>query len=677
MSKSGAALSLECHFWIITTFSWGCSSMSCSSQRSLKLCGSSPPRCRLQSSRLRQAMAFFNMGGMQPGAVGVAAPRGPRPYDTDDAELNEWADGHLDDVALTKLAAVHPELRKKAMFITRTRDMAGNLRDPCSYICGILRKEAEGGPFGRQPPAWHQKPAQQQGPPLLTAQALQMVASPQHSAVSASSPAHVAPAAAPEVQPPWVVKALSMYSNRGALFRSLGGALSSQAMEALSRMPSAFQQACVLSMLISAQNYRDPDQFVSWFSSQVLANNLAWTSSGSTTSSAGSGGTDKKFAVILCGSICGSEWLGAGMGFEAFCEERQPFSVVERLHVAQPSPWQPVLDEVSQRLTPQVPFTSASPADAVGLLVSKAAAWRAQNVTALVVMFSPPPQQVALRPGAKFVGYHGSCSSEVWHYVAAVRVLKTHNVNVMLAHCHMSAYESESDAKLLDELFGPRWVLPPSSLRVPQVPFTVRSRPSSGQAATGVRRPVERPACADDIHGSLDTLFSASGSCDVELLSLIDLETILDKVASKQQLSELETVALSRVCVASRMQEGRIKLLQRNTLAALFGLDCWSINEHWAVKMPCNPLVNSETGIPVQTGHPEAVPCGEPRWCRSCSEYYESLTSCASPHLVREIVLRILQDTFALDQTLVQVAPVTLEDLPTHICAHPCCGVMS
>ena len=63
--------------------------------------------------------------------------------------------------------------------------------------------------------------------------------------------------------------------------------------------------------------------------------------------------------------------------------------------------------------------------------------------------------------------------------------------------------------------------------------------------------------------------------------------------------------------------------------------------------MPCDPVINCVTGIPAARDHPEAVPCGQSRWCRACGVYYDMLRMSPGVSFVKEVVARLIMDAFS------------------------------
>jgi hypothetical protein len=294
----------------------------------------------------------------------------------------------------------------------------------------------------------------------------------------------------------------------------------------------------------------------------------------------------------------------------------------------------------------------------------------------LAVVFAPPPQRTSTVQTAFLPGYHGSTSSDLWLYIGALRTLKAFHLNIMVAHIHLTQHEAPENNKSLNKIFGDPWVMSPAVLRVPQPSFTIRCRPSGNHEVTAVRRSLEKSHAAANLHASLEPVFVNTAPFELELPGLLEIESILDKHATGVPLSDVETLSLARVSQhvpgASATPASKCRLLTRMNLAAIFGLESWHLNEHWNVKMPCSPLVNCITGIPVTRDSPEARPCGEPRWCRSCSEYYDALMLGPSPHLLQEVVQRLVKDAFFADS--VNRPSIAEEDLPPHLCTSPSCN---
>ena len=67
----------------------------------------------------------------------------------------------------------------------------------------------------------------------------------------------------------------------------------------------------------------------------------------------------------------------------------------------------------------------------------------------------------------------------------------------------------------------------------------------------------------------------------------------------------------------------------------------------------------------------EIACCGHGRWCPNCCYFYEALTECANPHLVRNGVMVLLQQLAAStpDASLFDV-----NRLPEHLCTDNCTG---
>ena len=358
------------------------------------------------------AMAFASASGFAASAASGAPQRVPRPYDTSDPDLNAWADIHIDVYAQQKLASVDPELRTKALFITRQKSVNGNCNNPSQYVQGIIRKEVNG-PYSGPSGSWPPQSTPQLRPPTLLPSQVQAVPTP----MQAPAPAPVATlpvVSQPQAVPHWVTAAVALHMNRSALFRAVAACIPADAMATLSKLPSSFQTACVLSMLVSSDHYSKPEQYISWFVQRSLAMNPPQCGSVSTSAASSCGGSDaKKLVAIFLGNISGAEWLGVALALQSFSEEKRSFEILERVHVAPTSRWQPVLDEVSQRLSPTAPFTTISPPEAAQALAAKAPLWSAHGATVLCICFGPTPQRTPTWGNATLPSYHGSTSSDL------------------------------------------------------------------------------------------------------------------------------------------------------------------------------------------------------------------------------------------------------------------------
>lgn len=613
--------------------------------------------------------------GSEPQAVG-AAPAEAQPWHVDDAELNAWGETHLDDYAKGALVGVAPELRKKALFITRNRSRSGNITNPSPYVMGIIRREMEGNPYGRSGGAPVRPPApMMQGPPL----AVQLAASPMHAAAPAA-PAAPAQPTLDKTPPIWVTSALAVHHSRTALMRAVASQVPAAAMAAISSLPSSFQMACVIGLLISPNHWSQPEAYMKWFAGQCLIMMPAGIQSvsGSTASSSSS----KKLAVVIFGEISGCEWVGIGMATQQLSENKQEVQVVERLAFSNPCAWQSVLDDVSVSLSPRAPYQQASPVEAVSVLTAKAPQWSAQGISVLALVVGPRPRQGATFPGAVLPGFHAAQASDLWLFVRGLRVLAAQCPRLMVCHLSAKALDGPEDSAGLTKMFGTPWAMNPSHLRVPQQQFLARCRPATAWDASSTPRSLTQTPAAACLHRDILQIFAPQAPFELELPLLPVLEVAIEKKVDKQQLTPEEHLALAYLSETTEAASGAgvpdsPRLLGRRSLAAIFGLEQWTFLDHWSKKMPCAGVINMLTGIPVPKDHPEAVDCCRIRWCTSCCELYESLISCPSPHLVREIVARMLRDGLFSNPEQWTSQAIRVDELPEHVCGTPCSGLIS
>ncbi|HSG19985.1 MAG TPA: hypothetical protein VLA31_04375 [Burkholderiaceae bacterium] len=609
----------------------------------------------------------------------AVAPRQPAAWDTDDPELNAWADVHLDEFAKAKLLGATAELRKKAIFITRSRFLAGTINNPSPYVGGIIRREAESNPYGtagRTSSAMQLPGPSMHGPPISP----QAVASPMHGAHRPQMQPPPCIPVAGALPPAWVTAALKVHGSRSSMFRVVASNVPSAGFEAISSLPSTFQTACILSMLLAPQNYSNAEAYMKWFAESArtaIPSGLGSVSGSSTTANSA-----KKVAALIFGSISGAEWVGLGMACQHLAENDMHVQIVERCSINQPSRWQAVLDEVGQHLNPPAPYTCVSPADALQFIQQKGAQWQTHGVSVLALVVAPSPVTSPAAPGASMPGYHASPASDFWVHVAALTALKKFCSSVLVGHMHGQAFEFGEVAAYLNKLFGEPWTMNPSHLRVPQPPWTVRCRPAEARALDQAPRAMTKTPACESWHRDLQAMFATQAPFSLVLPSLSELDELMEKQAEGQQLSVDEQKKLAWVMEASvagavAAGGGAQKLLSRAALVAVFGLDGWALSEHWDKKMPCAGLINAVTGIPVAEGNPEAIRCGHGRWCSSCSELYDSLVSCPSPHLIAEIAKRLLKDGLCPEAGASLTPSITSIALPEHVCGHPCNGLVA
>ena len=147
--------------------------------------------------------------------------------------------------------------------------MNGNCNNPSQYVQGIIRKEANG-PYSAPQGSWPPQSAPQLRPPALLPSQVQAVASPMQAPPPA--PMVTLPVVSPpHAVPSWVTAAIALRMNRSALFRAVAASIPAEAMATLSKLPSSFQPACVLSMLVSAEHWNSPEQYISWFVQRSLS----------------------------------------------------------------------------------------------------------------------------------------------------------------------------------------------------------------------------------------------------------------------------------------------------------------------------------------------------------------------------------------------------------------------
>lgn len=609
-----------------------------------------------------------------PGHAGDVALE-PQPWHVDDAGLNAWAETTLDDFAKGALIGVTMELRKKAMFITRSKARAGNCNNPSPYLMGILRKEQEGNPYARAPGSVSRPAAPvMSGPPL----AVQMAASPMHAATP-RMPAAPSVTAEHKAPPIWVTSALNVHHSRTALMRAVAAHVPAAALDAISSLPSSFQVACVLTMLLSPNSWMQPEAYMKWFAGQclIMMPNGIQSVSGSTASSHSA----KKLAVVIFGEISGCEWVGIGMATQQLSESKLDVEVVERVAFSNPCPWQGVLDDVSQSLTPKAPYQHAAPAEAAQVLTAKAPMWSAQGVSVLALIVGPQPRPSGTFPGAALPGFHAAGASDLWLFLHGLKVLAAQCPSLMVGHFASMTTGSPEDNDGLTKIFGQPWAMNPSHLRVPQQRFYTRCRPATQWDGNSAPRVLTRTPAADCVHRDIVQLFASQAPFDLELPTLPLIEIAIEKRVDNQALTPAEHQALAHVSETTPVTSelgaaGAQRLLGRRSLAAVFGLEQWTFLDHWAKRMPCAGVINAVTGIPVAKEHPEAADCCCPRWCTSCCELYDCLTRCPSPHLVREIVTRMLRDGLFTDREQWTSHPVQESEVPEHICATPCNGLL-
>ena len=576
----------------------------------------------------------------------------PRQLAVSDEALDSWANEHLTGQARDTLARVGTELRRKALRIVMERRMSGNCHNPSQYVQGIVRKELSTGPY--PPPAvqrvYNNERLQARAPYHYWSPDSQRLSRERR--LASERPLFYDAERTPKEPPQWVTEAMEQHMNGAAVLQTVAAHISPDSLQSLSSLPSSMQIACALSMLVSVENWSRPEHYIARFVAQSVALHPRQCGSPCTRTETGTGHeVVERVAVVLMGSISGAEWQGAAEGLQRCCCDGRGLEIVDRVHVTPPCDWQPVLDEVNGLLLPMADFSAVSPPKAVHLLAAKGLSWAAQSVTVLCLCFGPPPEATSIAAQSVLPGYHGRASRIIWRYIACIRTLQHCHCPMAVAHINKTQAEHVVDAAGLTRIFGEPWTMESISSGVPKKDFVVRCSKakqldkvalswSLGPFSISRREPKNWVpwVCNDSV---------AVGG----MPSSMEVEGLLKKEADGEMLSEHDCVSLSRLSVFTGMPRESVlrkrRLCKRDQMASIFGCEIGLLDQYWTRMMPCDLVINCVTGIPAARDHPEAVPCGQSRWCRACGVYYDMLRMSPGVSFVKEVVARLIMDAFS------------------------------
>ena len=635
----------------------------------------------MQRSRCTMMFGFAPVTGSgAPVDAEMASSAGS--VDSGEASLDAWAEQNLDYPCRLSLGQVEKCRRQQILWMVKEKCERNVVQgNPSAYTQGVIRREINGTPYGRAPTNPHhtswqpQPPAGQQAPagttrscpvtggPATLAAAVHAVATPLRAAESA-----------PE-RPPWVVQAWGVHTRQAALFRLVAANIPSDAMDAIADLPGPWQLVCAQMLLLSKHNYSNPVVFMKTFAEMYRA--MPTTGPQIVPSVASPRGSGRPLVVLHLGAASGFEISALQLAAERLVSESHACHVSEIVMVNTGNPWQPVIDELltgSKSSGPAV--LRISPTDASQQLPMMGRHWLAQGAAVVVAVVVPPPMPNHFGAAAQAPSYHAGSARELWGYLSFVKCLAGVLPRVgVLVITGKEEGVSSADSVFFTRHFGGPLSIPHDQVRIPHSGWTLRCCPAAAQPPWVARRLV-----ASQIAECLDPELAAAADANKAFTAVLPhlpaLEEIVDKRMKGDALAESETKSLSLLLRrgSGGVIEDPARLLDRSSLAHVFGVNGWRVLDYWTEKMPCGSMVHPFTGQPVAQTFPGALPCGQLRYCPSCANFYDCIMSTPSPFVYSGgIVMAAVSAHFSLDCR----PGVDVATLPVHQCEHGCVGHVS
>lgn len=575
--------------------------------------------------------------GLAMGSVG--GQRASQPWDTNDPKTNGWLEAEVDDAAREQLARLPVVQRTRLAVSIQLRVQAGNVNNASTYTCGAVRRELEKISYGSNkvqrapgamPPAFGQQiPPSGSAPGFVTA-----AGRPVASVHSPTMPP----------RPDWITAAWQLQTQKAPLFRAVQRSLSAEAMEALTKMPSHMQAACILSMLINNGAYKDPACYVqTFFNCWGSMPQLPPSSSGSSSSSAAA--HSRRAVVLTFGFSNGADLFGLKLAITSLQTDRMNIETLERLSFSQCCDWQPVLDDLFTKATAANAFSHFHIGEAMAIIQQRAPIWKSSGVQIVALLCLPQAQPSFLNHACTSKGYHTGKASDIWLMMAALRTLSQWFQHIMLAVLEPPS-KIDRDTDFLNTIFCPAMQVDPAQFRVPHDAWSIRSFPA-GTSGPVAARPFEDPGATDvnQFHPVLRSAWDSQQPYKAILPTLAELEDIADSRTSNHAISPEQVLSVRLVSQGGEFgEDGHVRsLLGREALAAAFGMSQWPLTRIWDARLPCMPWINNVTGLACSESDHEGSACGAFRLCASCGYFYQSLTEGPSSFYAQDVFTRIMK----------------------------------
>lgn len=604
---------------------------------------------------MRSATLPLVVMGASDAAGGIANAK----WSTNCQDTNQWLATDVAEEALDALSELDKAGRTRIAACIYHKHMKGLVRNSTTYLLAAVRSELQKGPYAGAPQQAPGGPNSYKGPAPMGARQQQAPASPQQ---------------APPPAPEWVLAAWQVHNKQAAFFRTLAQRLPPATMEKMRVMPGTMQYCCAIALLVSPANYQNPETFVDWFVSSYQGLPAVHNFAGSSASSSASDTGAKRLVVLSFGLSSATEWIGLFLAKEFL--QASGVELVECISFASSCPWEPVLDECLAGIAGPTPVTVVKGSEqGPAMLIEKAAGWKQQQASVLVLLHIPQPVQSFASTTWKAPGYHAPRASEIWSTFHTIRGLGNFYPKVAVVS-YQKPPQNPLDSSYWDGLFGVAVKGDVNQLRVPQAPWLLRCSPALQPAAESLT--VRATGPAEHVQGlpkEFRLMFDPQTSFSTILPDIETLEDIFDQEA-QQGLPPLSDKRLSVVLQTQSEGEaaGQRRLLSREQLGLVYGMSGWKYCDYWSRCLPCSGHINKVTGQPSLPFFPESVPCGATRWCPPCSHLYEALSSTISPFAIHQ----------ALTSTIGSMCrtPATAADglfciscLPAHACTQPCTGL--
>ena len=601
--------------------------------------------------------------------------------DTGDPTLDAWADQNLDFPCRMSLQQLDKGSRARILWMVKEKCLRNVVTgNPSAYTQGVIRREMNGTPYGCRPgqpqhTAWQPQPLGMQQAPAGPQKPGNFVAgTPSAAAVMQTIPTPLRAAESAPERPPWVTQAWGVHLRQAALFRVVAANVPAEAMEAIADLPGPWQLVCVQVLLLTRGNYSNPVVFMKTFADMYRG--MPATTPPTPTPKAARG-NGRPLVVVHLGASSGFELSALQLGAERLGQDQHAVHISELVLVDPGHPWQPVIEEL------QTGSRSSGPAmlrlgrpEASQQLPAMAKQWQAQDAVVVVAVVVPPPVIMQLGAAAQAPNYHAGPARELWSYLSILKSLG--GVLPRLAVAVFTRKDDDvhaADTFFFTKHFGRSQDMAHDQARIPQSGWSFRCCPSSEQAPWVPRR-LAAGRDMEHVAPELAAAFDVHKPYTAVLPNLAALEEIVDKHMQGDVLSDAEsrTVKLLFRRGIGGVCEAPERLLERDTLAQLFGLNGWRVLDYWTEKMPCAPMVHPFTGQPVAPTFPGGLACGQLRYCPACATFYDCLTSTPSPFVYGDGMVRAVTAAYFGDASR---PGLDFAALPVHQCEQGCVGLVA
>jgi len=563
--------------------------------------------------------------------IGMEALEPPAAWTTENIELNCWIAQHIDEPAQALLGTFPHAVRLKTGIAVMERFLQGAVRVPSPYLCSILR---------RTPPQPYVAGGRQRADAIGAADrrgvAIPAPGAPRPPPPVDDSTAAPVTSAAPSPPPRWVAAAWSVRHQKTQFMRHIAGALCRDARQAMTELPGELQIIACQMMLLNSLFYMAPVPFFRNVKDgmETLEKMCmpAAISSGASSSSAG----PCNLVIVHFGETSGFEMMAWFLSLNKLWKDGVTTQVLDRVLCGHPPPHQEVVTLMGNRQQGVTkPVIATVPAHIDDVIATHAPTWKAKGARVLLSITVPTVRHFFWDETADRNGGQAVVDNVLQVYLQAAKKLMDmipNSIPVLFVPQAVAALQGD----IVQSAFGPRFIVPPTILRVPQPAWDVHLAVSASPAPMLVQRMLGARPEGNHLHPSLLAAWNAAELYDVVLPNATVINKHLDDLSDAGQVLREDDDVLGRLILRREgVTDGALQMLSRDDLATVFGLRGWSAIDMWCEGLPCHGFINSATGLECAERAKEASPCGQPRWCANCCELYSVFVDQPTVHVMQ------------------------------------------